>query len=213
MTDLIPAPRPDAPDRREFLVAASGLVAAAGVAAAALPFVAALNPAADTLATGGPLDIDVGAMGPGQQIIVQWQGKPVFIARRGAEAVAGLAAPDLLAKLRDPDSLAHQQPDYARNPHRSLDPEFLVVIGICTHLGCVPGYKPAPGAGPVDNWSGGYHCACHGSLYDLAGRVFKNVPAPFNLPVPPHRFVDAKTLRIGENPPGSDFSLGGVEQL
>jgi ubiquinol-cytochrome c reductase iron-sulfur subunit len=153
-------------------------------------------------------------MAPGQQIVLQWQGKPVFVVRRPPEALERMESPGHADKLRDPDSLTHQQPDYARNQYRSVNPEFLVVIGICTHLGCVPGYRPTVGAvGLGEDWPGGYFCACHGSRYDLAGRVFKNVPAPYNLPVPPHRFVDSKTLRIGENPTGSDFSLNSVEQM
>lgn len=211
MIDALAAP--EDLHRRDFLTAASTLAATASMAAAAWPLIASMNPAADTLAMGAPLDVDIGALAPGQQIVLQWQGKPIFVVRRRPEAVASLTSSVLRDRLRDPDSTARQQPNYARNPHRSIHPDILVVVGICTHLGCVPGYKPDPGAGPVAGWPGGYHCACHGSLYDLAGRVYKGVPAPLNLPVPPHRYVDAGTLRIGENPPDSDFSLGGVEQL
>jgi hypothetical protein len=115
--------------------------------------------------------------------------------------------------LRDPNSTAHQQPPYAQNWHRSIEPEYLVVVGICTHLGCIPKLEAAVGGSFGANWPGGYFCPCHGSKYDLAGRVFSGVPAPYNLPVPPYHFVGKTVIRIGENPPGSQFDLSSIEQI
>ena len=173
-----------------------------------------MNPAADVLAAGGPIDIDLSKMAPGQQIRVVWRGRPIFVVRRTEQNLKVLREPQLLARLRDPESRQHQQADYAENWHRSIKPEFLVLVGICTHLGCIPDYRPQPGAADLGaNWLGGYFCPCHGSKYDLAGRVFKNVPAPLNLPVPPYRFTADTMLRVGENPPGSTFDFSSIEQI
>ncbi|MGB8842431.1 MAG: ubiquinol-cytochrome c reductase iron-sulfur subunit [Aliidongia sp.] len=200
------------PPRRDFLVLVAGAMAATGAAAATWPFIDSMNPAADTLAAGAPIDVDVTPIQPGQQITVLWQSKPIFIVRRIPAELKMLQDPTLLAGLRDPSSLALQQAPYAANWHRSIKPEFLVVVGICTHLGCIPKFMPAPGGELGANWEGGYFCPCHGSRYDLAGRVFKGVPAPYNLPVPPYTFVTDTVIRIGENPPGVKFEFSEIEQ-
>ncbi len=198
--------------RRDFLYIATGAVAAVGVAAAAWPFIDQMEPAADVLAAGGPLTVDVSKMAEGQQILVMWRSKPIFVVRRPKAALEELKKPELLAMLRDPESSAMQQPAYAKNWSRSLKPEYLVLVGICTHLGCIPGYKPKPGdLSPT--WPGGYLCPCHGSKYDLAGRVFQDVPAPMNLPVPPYDFTNDATLVIGQNPAGVTYSLSEIETL
>jgi ubiquinol-cytochrome c reductase iron-sulfur subunit len=200
--------------RRDFLVLAASALGAVGAVAALWPFVASLNPAADTIAGGAPIDVDLSLLQPGQQIMVLWRGRPVVIRRRTAGELAALQSPQDAARLADPASRVVQQPDYARNWHRSANPDFLVMVAICTHLGCLPGFEAAGSeAIKVENWPGGYFCRCHGSKYDLAGRVFRNVPAPYNLPVPPYRFVNDATLRIGENPPGARFDFGDIVQI
>jgi ubiquinol-cytochrome c reductase iron-sulfur subunit len=202
------------PKRRDFLslVATAGAVIGAG--AIAWPLIDTMNPSADVIAAGAPTDIDISKLGLGQQIVVLWRGAPMLIVNRTPEALKTLREPSLLSHLSDPDSTVHQQPPYAENWHRSVKPEFAVLVGICTHLGCLPSYMPAPDpATPAPNWPGGYFCPCHGSKYDLAGRVYSGVPAPYNLPVPPYRFINDKTLRIGENPPGATFELASVVQM
>jgi ubiquinol-cytochrome c reductase iron-sulfur subunit len=202
------------PSRRDMLYLATGAVAAVGAAATVWPLIDQMNPDAETIARGGPLDVDLTPIQPGQQIVVKWQEHPVFIVRRPPEALKTLREPQLLARLRDPDSKAMQQPPYAANWSRSLEPEYLVLVGVCTHLGCIPNFFPKAGSLPgVTDWPGGWFCPCHGSKYDLAGRVFEGVPAPYNLPVPPYHFPNPKTLRIGENPTGQTFSFGDVTQL
>ena len=203
----------DAP-RRDFLTLVALSSAAVATGAFAWPFIDSMQPAADTLSAGEPFDVDISKMADGQQIVVVWRGKPILLVKRGAEALATLQDPSLLARLKDPNSTVLQQPDYALNWHRSINPEMVVLVGVCTHLGCIPTFFPAPsGSTPAPNWPGGYFCFCHGSKYDLAGRVHVGVPAPFNLPVPPHRFVDGKTVRIGENPEGSTYDLGSIVQI
>ena len=142
-----------------------------------------------------------------------WRSRPIFIMRRTPEELQKLQSPQEASELRDPNSSELQQPDYAKNWHRSAKPEILVLVGICTHLGCIPGFIPQPGGELGPSWQGGYFCPCHGSRYDLAGRVFQGVPAPLNLPVPPYTFVSDTVVRIGENPAGSNFDLNSVEQL
>jgi ubiquinol-cytochrome c reductase iron-sulfur subunit len=137
----------------------------------------------------------------------------VFILHRTSAQLHGLQQPNETRRLRDPNSSEFQQPTYATNWHRSIKPEYLVAIGICTHLGCVPRYEPQPGGELGPGWPGGYFCPCHGSRYDLAARVFSGVPAPYNLPVPPHRFLSESTVRIGENPAGSNFDLDSIVQI
>jgi ubiquinol-cytochrome c reductase iron-sulfur subunit len=146
--------------------------------------------------------------------VVLWRSRPVFVVNRPPDAIKGLVGDAHRNLLRDPDSEVHQQPPYAQNYYRSAKPEYLVLVGICTHLGCIPKFFPDPSpSDPAANWLGGYFCPCHGSKYDLAGRVFKSVPAPYNLPVPPYRFVDDKTLRVGENPPGVNWDFGEILQI
>jgi ubiquinol-cytochrome c reductase iron-sulfur subunit len=205
---------PPIESRRDFLYLATGATVAVGLAATAWPMIDQMNPDAETIARGGPFDVDLSPIAPGQQIVVKWQEHPVFIVRRTPEALKTLKDPKLLARLRDPDSQAMQQPVYAANWSRSIEPEFLVLVGVYTHLGCIPNYFPKPDSLPaVSDWPGGYFCPCHGSKYDLAGRVFDGVPAPYNLPVPPYHFPNPKTLRIGENPTGQTFDFGNVVQV
>lgn len=199
--------------RRDFLVIASSALAGIGAACAVWPLIVSMNPARDTLAAGAPIDIDISSVQPGQQIVVLWRSRPIFIVHRTADELKKLQDSSDLSLLRDANSDVLQQPPYAKNWHRSVKPEFLVLVGICTHLGCIPNFVPAPGGGLGPAWPGGYFCPCHGSRYDLAGRVFAGVPAPFNLPVPPHRFVGDTVVRIGENPPDSNFDFGSIEQI
>jgi ubiquinol-cytochrome c reductase iron-sulfur subunit len=203
----------EAAPRRDFLVLVAGGMAAVGAAAMLWPFIDSLNPAADTLAAGAPIDVDISPLQPGQQITVLWQSKPVFIVNRTAAELGTLQDPKLLADLRDPSSEVLQQAPYAANWHRSIKPEFLVLVGICTHLGCIPKFTPGAVGALGPGWQGGYFCPCHGSRYDLAGRVFKGVPAPYNLPVPPYTFVTDTMLRIGESPPNVKFEFSAIEQL
>jgi ubiquinol-cytochrome c reductase iron-sulfur subunit len=199
--------------RRDFLVIAANAIAGVGAACALWPLVDSMNPAQDTLAAGAPVDIDVSGVQPGQQIIVLWRSRPIFIARRTPDQVKKLQADADKSQLRDPDSAALQQPPYAKNAYRSVKPELLVLVGICTHLGCIPEFVPQPGGALGPSWQGGYFCPCHGSKYDLAGRVAQNVPAPYNLPVPPYHFVSDTMIRIGENPPESTFDFNTIEQI
>ena len=173
--------------RRDFLYVATGTVAAVGVAAVLVPLIAQMNPDASTLAAGGPVDLDVSKIAPGQQVVIRWRERPIFVYHRTPETLKTLQDPQLLSQLSDPNSREIQQPPYATNVTRSIKPEFGVLVGICTHLGCIPMFYPQPSAStPVTNWLGGYFCPCHGSKYDPAGRVFSGVPAPYNLPVPPY---------------------------
>ncbi|WP_019172466.1 ubiquinol-cytochrome c reductase iron-sulfur subunit [Pseudaminobacter salicylatoxidans] len=197
--------------RRDFLYIATGSFAVVGTAAALWPMIDQMRPDEGVLASGGPVEVDVSKIGPGEQITVRWRGRPVFIINRAADALKELKNPSLLARLRDPDSQVPQQPPYARNWSRSSNPQYAVLVGVCTHLGCIPEFQPA--ADPQRAWPGGYFCPCHGSKYDLAGRVFKNVPAPYNLPVPPYHFTSATMLKIGENPPGVSFDFSSIQQI
>lgn len=200
--------------RRDFLHIATGAVGAVGVAAAAWPFISQMEPSAAVVAAGGPMAIDLKKIQPGQQITVLWRSKPIFIVHRTPEILAKLKEPSDLALLRDPNSENLQQPPYATNWSRSSTPEYLVLVGICTHLGCIPDFKPDAGDPSMTaGWPGGYFCPCHGSKYDMAGRVFQGVPAPLNLPVPPYVIKDKTNLVIGENPAGETFSLSQVMQL
>jgi ubiquinol-cytochrome c reductase iron-sulfur subunit len=214
-TDILPAGvSTEPPSRRDFLYLTTATVAAVGAAATLYPLIDQMNPDAATIAAGGPVEVDVSALQPGQQIVAFWQQHPVFVVSRTPEAVAKLSDPALLARLSDPDSEAPQQPEYVRNATRSVKPEIGVYVGVCTHLGCIPNLFAAPNAtSPATDWPGGYFCPCHGSKYDLAGRVYRGVPAPYNLPAPPYHFASAKILRIGENPPGAAFEFSSIVQL
>jgi ubiquinol-cytochrome c reductase iron-sulfur subunit len=200
--------------RRDMLSLVATAGAVIGTAAVAWPFIDSMDPSKDVIAAGAPIDIDLTKIEAGQQVVVLWRGAPMLIVNRVPGALKTLQEPAMVARLLDPDSTVHQQPPYAENWHRSVKPEFAVLVGICTHLGCLPNYLPNPDpATPVENWPGGYFCPCHGSKYDLAGRVWSGVPAPYNLPVPPYRFVNDTTVRIGENPPGGTFELSSVVQM
>ena len=187
-----------ASQRRKLLIATSGAGALAA-AATAVPFVASLTPSERARAAGAPVEADVAGLAPGEMMTVEWRGKPVWIVRRTAEMLAALEPVE--PKLADPASDVPQQPDYATNRHRSINPEYLVVIGICTHLGCSPSEKFAPGAasGIGEDWPGGFLCPCHGSIFDLAGRVFLSQPAPTNLEIPPHKWLSTSQVLIGED--------------
>jgi len=191
---------PEAPSRRDFLYIATATVGAVGAVATLVPLVDQMNPDASTLAAGGPVDVDVSKIAAGAQIMVRWRERPIWIYHRSAQALKMLQSQQDTSLLADPNSENAQQPPYATNWHRSLKPEFGVLVGICTHLGCIPLFYPsASPTTPVANWIGGYFCPCHGSKYDGAGRVYTGVPAPYNLPVPPYRFLNNTTIRIGEN--------------
>ena len=200
--------------RRDFLYIATAAFGAIGVAASIVPFVSQMDPDASTLAAGGPIELDLDKVAPGQQVAVRWRGRPVFVTHRTPKALQTLRDPALLAQLADPRSSELQQPPYAENWHRSIKPEYGVIIGICTHLGCIPEFEPQQNATqPALNWPGGYFCPCHGSKYDLAGRVFRGVPAPYNLPVPPYHLVSDTRIRIGENPPNEHFDFASISQI
>jgi ubiquinol-cytochrome c reductase iron-sulfur subunit len=198
--------------RRDFVVTLAGGMAAVGAAAVAWPFIDSMNPSADVLASGGPVNLDISHLKPGSQTVVPWRGMPIFIAHRTPQELKILQESRDTTLLRDPNSHELQQPDYAKNWHRSIKPDYLVVVGICTHLGCIPKFEPKPGE-LAAGWLGGYFCPCHGSKYDLSGRVYTGVPAPYNLPVPPYDFASNTVIRVGENPKGSNFDLGSIEQL
>ena len=198
--------------RRDFLYVSAGAVATVGAVAAVWPFIDQMEPSAAIVAAGAPISINVSAIAPGQQIVVLWRSMPIFIVRRTPEILASLKQASLLAALRDPSANEPQQPTYAKNWMRSLNPEFLVLIGICTHLGCIPAFSPLAGSLSPSS-AGGYLCHCHGSKYDMAGRVFKGVPAPYNLAVPPHHFAGTHTLVIGKNQPGESFDLSSLKQI
>lgn len=189
--------------KRRFLVTTT-VLGAAGLVAISVPFIESMDPGARARTAGAPVKVDISKLEPGQQITVEWRGKPVWLLRRSREMLKRLKDPKLRERLRDPDSkVTTQQPDYAQNEFRSIRPEYLVVIGICTHLGCVPTFRPKPAAedlGP--EWPGGYHCPCHGSRFDLAGRVFIHVPAPTNLEIPSYRFLSTSVVEIGVDPSG-----------
>ena len=183
--------------RRRFLTATTAVVGGAGAAMAAIPFLKTLKPSARAEVAGAPVTEDVSKLEPGQRLMVQWRGQPVWIIRRTPEMLATLATQD--GRLRDPKSdNVEQQPDYARNEYRSIKPELLVLVGTCTHLGCSPMFRPEMVAEPFDSeWKGGFYCPCHNSRFDMAGRVYQGVPAPDNLRVPPYFFIDENTIMIG----------------
>ena len=205
---------PEEPSRRDFLYIATGTVAAVGAVATLVPLVNQMNPDASTLAAGGPVDLDISKIEPGQQVVVRWRERPVFVFHRTPETLKTLQDKQLTSQLADPNSQQLQQAPYATNWHRSIKPEYSVLVGICTHLGCIPLFYPTPSAtAPVPSWPGGYFCPCHGSKYDAAGRVFSGVPAPYNLPVPPYHFVNDTTIRVGENPSDSAWNFDSIRQL
>ena len=186
--------------KRTWLIASS-CAGAVGAGFVAVPFVKSFQPSDRARAAGAAVEVDISGIKPGEKLTVEWRGKPVWVVRRTPEQLAELPKLDpLLAdpqSKRNPDELT---PDYARNENRSLKPEYLVVVGICTHLGCSPSDKFVPGAQPSlpDDWKGGFFCPCHGSTFDMAGRVFKDKPAPDNLEVPPHMYLSDSRILIGE---------------
>ena len=189
------------PGRRRFLTLATTGVSAIGVGFVAWPFLASLKPSERAKALGAPVTADISALADGQLLIVAWRGKPVWIYKRSAEMLASLDK--VAGELADAAGDVNQQPEYikAKGPSRSLKPEVMVLVGSCTHLGCSPTFRPehpAPDIAP--NWSGGFYCPCHGSRFDLSGRVYKNVPAPTNLVVPPYRFESDTMIVVGEDP-------------
>jgi ubiquinol-cytochrome c reductase iron-sulfur subunit len=182
--------------RRRFLTAATSVVGGIGLACAAYPFLASWAPNAKSKALGAPIQVDISKLELGQKITVPWRGQPIFIVHRTPAELASL--PSLDSLLRDPASKEEQQPKYAENEYRSIKKDIFVVIGICTHLGCVPLYKPELNSVEA-GWEGGFFCPCHGSKYDMAGRVYKGVPAPLNLVVPPYQFLSDSIILVGEH--------------
>ena len=188
--------------KRRFLLTATTVASGVAAGAAAVPFVGSMLPSERAKAAGAPVEVDISDLAPGQKKIVEWRGKPVWVVRRTPEMLKAIEEDD--DKVADPASNRSVQPPYAKNEHRALKPEYLVVVGICTHLGCSPvdRFEPQPQPFATD-WNGGFYCPCHGSLFDLAGRVFKNKPAPDNLVVPPYKFAGETKLVIGEDTQGA----------
>jgi ubiquinol-cytochrome c reductase iron-sulfur subunit len=181
-------------NRRHFLTVATAVTGGAGIALASIPFLSSLKPSARAQALGAPVEVPLSSLEPGEMIRVVWRGRLVYVLRRGEEMLSRLDK--VTPFLRDPDSAEEeQQPEYATNQYRSVKPEYLVVEGSCTHLGCAP--LPQFQVGPAENWFGGFFCPCHGSRFDLAGRVYKGVPAPTNLRIPPYRYIRDDVIIIG----------------
>ena len=184
--------------RRRFLTAATSAVGVAGIAGAAVPFVGSWNPSAKAKAAGAPVKADIGKIQPGQMAVFEWRGKPVYVLRRTEQQLADL--PKLTGSLKDPLSEISEQPAYVDQENRAINAEILVLVGLCTHLGCAPKHRPELGGVPTSDgsdWVGGFFCPCHGSMFDMAGRVYKGVPASANLVIPPHRFEGESVLVIG----------------
>jgi len=188
--------------RRRFLVATTSVVGGVGIGIAAVPFIKSWMPSAKAQAVGAPVEINIGKLKEGQLLKVQWRGQTIGVLRRTPEMIANL--PNVVEVLADPESASADQPTYIHGEQRSLKPEFLVVNMHCTHLGCVPQMIPQVGPQPFDdNWNGGFYCPCHKSKFDLSGRVYKGVPAPTNLRIPPYSFLDDRTVMIGVSPQGA----------
>jgi len=184
--------------KRRFLVAMGATVGGVAVVGAATPFVASLMPSARALAAGAPVEVNISKIEPGMMLTVEWRGKPVWVVNRTPEMLAMLTKHD--DRLTDPGSDVDMQPEYCKNPQRSIKPEYFVGVGICTHLGCSPTYRPE--VAPADlgaDWPGGFFCPCHGSRYDLASRVFKGSPAPKNMQVPPYKYLSDSKILVGED--------------
>jgi ubiquinol-cytochrome c reductase iron-sulfur subunit len=185
--------------RRKFLLVTTSAMGTAGLVAVAIPFIDSMKPSERALAAGGPVDVDLTRITPGTMTTVEWRGRPVWVLHRTQEMLATLGQHD--SELVDPRSTEDQQPYYATNRFRSVRPEWFIATGICTHLGCVPTFRPEvapPDLGP--DWPGGFFCPCHGSRFDLAGRVYRNVPAPRNLEVPPYSFAGNNEIIVGQEP-------------
>ncbi len=191
------------PDRRKFLIGATTVVGAVGAAGLLIPFVASMNPSARARSLGAPVKFDISKLEPGQQVTFIWQGKPIWVLHRTPEMLTRLTDAGLLERLSDPNSqVKSQQPDYITNTDRATRSAYFVTIALCTHLGCIPNFRPE--LAPADlgsDWLGGYFCPCHGSLFDFAGRVFKNVPAPTNLVIPPYQYLTDTVIEVGTSPP------------
>lgn len=184
--------------RRRFLTGAVSVVGGVGGVFAAWPFVSAWQPSERAKAIGAPVEVDFSKLEPGGQMTIKWRGKPVWIVRRTQDALSSL--PPLNGVVKDPKSAESTQPSYARNEHRSIKPEFLILVGICTHLGCSPKYFRATDPHPLGpDWKGGFFCPCHGSKFDYAGRVYPGVPAPSNLEVPPHQYLSDTRVIVGQD--------------
>ena len=201
MSDTLVGGKPNDPRKRTWIIASS-CAGIAGAAATAVPFVSTFQPSERAKAAGAAVEVDISAIKPGEKITVEWRGKPVWVVRRTPEQLAAL--PSLDGALADPQSKRKPDeltPAYARNEGRSIKPEFCVAVGICTHLGCSPSdkFQSGPQASLPDDWKGGFLCPCHGSTFDMAGRVFKNKPAPDNLEIPPHMYLSDSRLLIGED--------------
>lgn len=184
--------------KRRLLVTGASVVGGAGTVALVVPFISSMSPSAKAKAAGAPVEADISKLAPGQLVIVEWRGKPVWVVNRTEETLAALEGNR--DRLSDPDSEEPQQPEYAKNINRSINPKYMIVIGICTHLGCSPTYRPE--LAPADlgsDWTGGFFCPCHGSKFDFSGRVYAGVPAPTNLEVPPHAYLTDTRLVIGED--------------
>ena len=187
---------------RRNLVVATSVVGGAASVGAAIPFVTSMWPSERAKAAGAPVEVDISAIAPGELRVIEWRGKPVWVIRRTPQMLESLRT--VVAKLTDPASKDSLQPEYAVNEHRSLKPDLMVMEGVCTHLGCSPQMKPADAKAEMGgDWAGGFYCACHGSKFDLAGRVFRGAPAPTNLTVPPYTFLSESTLLIGEDKKGA----------
>lgn len=184
-------------EKRRFLTNATTVVGGVGAVAATIPFISSMSPSAKAEAAGAPVEVDISKLAMGQLLTVEWRGKPVWIFRRSASALSDMASLDNV--LQDPASEnSKQQPDYCQNNTRSIREEIMVLVGICTHLGCSPTYRPELAAADLgEDWKGGFFCPCHGSKFDLAGRVYENLPAPSNMLVPPYHFVSDQQLLIG----------------
>jgi len=188
--------------KRKFLIAATSAVGGVAVAGVAVPLVMSMLPSARAKAAGAPVEVDISKVEPGMLLTVEWRGKPVWIVNRTPEMLEMMAKHD--DQLADPMSEMPQQPDYCKNANRSIKPEYLVAVGICTHLGCSPTYRKDVGAADLGgDWPGGFFCPCHGSRFDLAARVYKGVPAPTNLVIPPHQYLSDAKLLIGVDAKGA----------
>ena len=198
MSDTTAEAKDDMNGRRKFLVAATSAMGAVGAVGVATPFIGSWNPSAKAKAAGAPVRVDVSKVREGEQIRAEWRGKPVFVMRRTADNLGSLDTTDAL--VADPQSEVPQQPAYVDGKNRSIKPEIFITVGICTHLGCSPQFRPEVAPADLgDDWVGGYFCPCHGSRFDLAGRVYKAVPAPSNMVVPPHRYETDNIVVIGED--------------
>jgi len=187
---------------RRNLVVATSVVGGAACVGAAVPFITSMWPSERAKAAGAPVEVDISAIAPGELKVFEWRGKPVWVIRRTPQMLESLKT--VVAKLTDPASRDSLQPEYAANDYRSLKPDVMVMEGVCTHLGCSPQMKPADAKAEMGgDWAGGFYCACHGSKFDLAGRVFRGAPAPTNLTVPPYTFLSEGTLLIGEDKKGA----------